>query len=683
MALPKLPYDGSKTQRRITSFLGINYTESYRDGEFADTIGLTSENYPVISQRRGRSSVDAYEGADDIFEWDGKLIVCKDLQLYYDGEAIAPVSAGKKQFVVVNTKLIVYPDEIWIDLTSSESGVLADSVSSGTGSTVVFTGTSGTEGTVQMDITPSVQEDIAYENFFDYDEGTVFGRDIIFTFADAETLEACYDAATKTWSGLYEAGSYKVLDKHSNLTHNIDNVEVGEVFITNLIAGIPAQKVTYSGGDPVAAGVIPTTVTPGNYDGYYGKITSCTYDPSRSFVGPGYGRIAYNIGYDVFQIGNTNPLFSSTFSVGDYVSISGASDGDYDVKKVLITAIDDATNTLSFPAGTFDADYTTSDVVTISRQIPKLDYICESNNRLWGVSNEEKSIYASALGIPWQFYDTSSESGSWSVAVGSEGDFTAICEYGNAVLCFKENRLVKVIGSYPSEYYTSEYVVCGVEEGSSRSLVNINETLFYKGRDGVYAYTGGTPSLISSNFGTRRFTDGCGGKEGYFYYLSMKSGEEGYTYVYDTMRGLWLKESNEYADAFTLLDGRQYSLVSGTLYSRDDSEGSFDWSCEFKPFQETAISGNSQLYGVFKDKVFTKLLLRIDMEKGSYFTIYIQEDRGPWRNAYNQKAAADMTIQVPVRVGRCDRYSVRIEGRGRVLIRTLGREFALRSERRK
>lgn len=80
------------------------------------------------------------------------------------------------------------------------------------------------------------------------------------------------------------------------------------------------------------------------------------------------------------------------------------------------------------------------------------------------------------------------------MAVGTEGEFTGCIAYSSTVLFWKENCLHKVLGSYPAQYEIYTYTVPGIQKGSEKSLAVINETLFYKGRNGVYAYSGGTRS---------------------------------------------------------------------------------------------------------------------------------------------------------------------------------------------
>ncbi len=100
----------------------------------------------------------------------------------------------------------------------------------------------------------------------------------------------------------------------------------------------------------------------------------------------------------------------------------------------------------------------------------------------------------------------------------------------------------------------------------------------------MYAYTGGTPELISENFGTRRFDDAVAGTDGERYYISMRDSKGNWNlYVFDTMRGVWLREDGTHATDFApagrravLPDGGTGKLMkTGQDYSE---EGRIPWS---------------------------------------------------------------------------------------------------------
>src|SRR5699024_8677059 len=109
-------------------------------------------------------------------------------------------------------------------------------------------------------------------------------------------------------------------------------------------------------------------------------------------------------------------------------------------------------DSITFSNGDFTAG-NEAGTVKITRELPELDYICEKDNRLWGVSSAERTIYASALGDPSNFFTFDGlDTDSYAAAVGSEGNFTGLCKYGNTVLAWKERTLHKILGSNPSDF---------------------------------------------------------------------------------------------------------------------------------------------------------------------------------------------------------------------------------------
>ena len=172
-----------------------------------------------------------------------------------------------------------------------------------------------------------------------------------------------------------------------------------------------------------------------------------------------------------------------------------------------------------------------------------MDFICESENRLWGCSNSAQTIYASSMGDPTNFYVYEGLStDSYALAVGSEGNFTGCCKLSSSVLFWKETKLHKILGGYPAEYSLYTYDIEGLQAGCHKSIQVINEVLFYMGLHGIYAYSGGTPSLISGNFGDRSFTDAVAGNDGDSYYLSAKEGDAHHVLVYEAKYGIWVRE---------------------------------------------------------------------------------------------------------------------------------------------
>ena len=506
MRMMKLPYDIQHRPVNTMQFLGLNLTNNTQEGEFKDTLGLSSADYPYITQIPERIHMDGYNTPSDIYVWDRDLFVVDGTSLKKNGAVIGTVTRGLKQMAVINTKLVIYPDKIYVDLNDDS-------------------------------IHPLVAKKHIYAN-----------------------------------------------------------------------ATVTDHSVT-------AAGI------------------------------------------------------GSAFASGDVVDLIGTG-----ITGKRIVVQEASGNTITFVDGAISG--TLSGSLTVQTSIPDMDFICSSNNRIWGCSNADNTIYVSALGDPTDFFNYGSDSGAYTLAVGSEGDFTGICNYGGAVLVWKEDMLHKMLGSYPSEYYMIDVPIYGVQKGSEKSLVIINNVLYYKGVYGVYQYAGNQPVSISYNLGNHIYTNGVAGTDGRKYYIGMTGpGMEFYLYAYDLAHNLWLKEELGSVGAIANIDRDVYllwqhvdmpgvALPSGLQKIGERVDPDLLWHSEFVETTENT----------FHRKGYTKILLRIDMTQGSELRVKAKEDRRAFRTVFEQTSTNDVTFTVPIRLGRCDRYTIRLEGKGKVTILAMGRE---------
>ena len=352
------------------------------------------------------------------------------------------------------------------------------------------------------------------------------------------------------------------------------------------------------------------------------------------------------------------------FRVGDAVEIKGCAAHAENNKTVIVRGV--SGKTLTFYENTFTAG-TESGTVTISRNVPDLDFVCESNYRLWGTKGN--TIYGSKYGDPFNFNVFDGLTGdSYYIDVGSDGEFTGCVPFSSHICFFKENTLHKLYGSKPSNFQIVTSQVYGVQAGSERSICIINETLYYKGVGGVYAYTGGVPELISSKFGVRKYSEACAETDGSRYYISMKDGSAWHVFVYDVLRGLWVREDDTHCVDMAFFDGSVYFLTAdGKLLKVDGADQSdIEWSVTFCPFNET----------VNERKGYSKFHLRLDMAAGSWLTVEQKrnvDDR--WQQIYSTHNDKDRTISIPVLPARCDSVEIRLSGKGVCLLRTFIREF--------
>lgn len=373
---------------------------------------------------------------------------------------------------------------------------------------------------------------------------------------------------------------------------------------------------------------------------------------------------------DITVSGSAWPDLTTVFNVGDGLKISGSTKAK---NNATLKVLGVSKNLLTFGAGVFD-DVTESGEITIERSVPDMDYICEANNRLWGCSSKLQIVYCSVLGDPINFnVNEGAATDSYALSVGSDGEFTGCCRHGSAVLFWKEARLHKMLGMYPAEYAMYDYAIEGLQKGSHKSLQIINEVLYYLGTHGVYAYSGGIPHLLSQNFGERYFKNGVAGSDGDNYYLSAWEGDECRLLVYETKSGFWFQEDATNAVDFARVSKNLYMLDdTGDVWLLDtrDEDKDVDWMAQFTPFHET----------VEARKQFSKIILRVELPKGSYMRVEARYDGIRWHNVGKivGRDADSIPLQLPI--NRCDQFDLRLSGHGPCTIKALLLEYALGSD---
>ncbi|MDO4486033.1 MAG: hypothetical protein Q4C46_05485 [Bacillota bacterium] len=368
---------------------------------------------------------------------------------------------------------------------------------------------------------------------------------------------------------------------------------------------------------------------------------------------------------------------SEKFKAGDAVKISAVGKSDLNVSAVIQEVSD---NTITFPDETFifvTADGNTEENVAvqriaIGRSCPDLDYVMESNNRLWGVSNSDNTIYACKLGDPtnWTYYQNSSLD-SYYAEQGTDGEWTGCAAYSTHMLFFKEDYIHKIYGSKPSNYQIETAQCHALEKGSNKSIAIINETVFYKSRLGIMAYAGGVPVLVSDNFGTDRYVDAVAGTDGIKYFVSVLRDGKPELLVYDVEKMMWHKEDDARARDFCYHNGKLLYIdeSDNLIYeiSSGKPEEDIEWFAELGPFDEF----------IEDKKVYSKLKMRMKLEVGSSLTVSISIDDNPWEVIENIHSEDDRALLLPIVPRRCNRFAVKLEGIGRCRIESLVREYRL------
>lgn len=355
------------------------------------------------------------------------------------------------------------------------------------------------------------------------------------------------------------------------------------------------------------------------------------------------------------------------FSVGDAVTISGAFVHTQNNITLVVREIDG--NYLRFYENSFIIGESGDDEsLTIARTMPDMDYICECNNRLWGCKGD--TVYASKLGdlTNWNVFDGIS-SDSWTVDVGSAGNFTGCITYLGYPMFFKEDVIYKAYGSQPSNFQLIRSASLGVASGNSKSLAIAGEILFYMSRIGIVAYSGSTPYDIFLPFNGEKFTDCVAGSDGKKYYVSMKDKSKKYTLaVYDTTSNLWHIEDDTQAQGFAYLDGLHMMAYSDVFLIDGGDDEEFDSMVEFADFTLDSP----------QKKTLQKLGIKCTVISGE-LKIYVRYNSGTYQLIRTLEANEKRSYYIPVIPQRCDSFRIRLEGSGKWKLHSITREYSYNS----
>lgn len=623
--LPYIPYGDNISAYSQTGFGGINHNPSAADGELYRVKNLTSDLYPLLSSRPERVQVTTLTKANGLFAKE-KLAWVDGTNFYYDNELIGQVADSPKTFASMGYFLLIFPDKKYF-LTNWEEGNIYDRFGDLEASYTSAAGAISFGGGVYA-------EAAAEANSI-----TTTGEPFPFRAGDAVTISGCtvHEENNKTPVIQEISDDGKTLRFYPNI-FVIDSGEYEEVEIE-----------------------VPLSAT-ARADFYVGS--------SYSFNGSG-----------VFSV-NQNSLIAissagAAAAVGQYYIKQAAESGSVEGSLVYqisaaeyITGEGDSGDWLSLQLiKRFAAEtYTESGAITIARTVPDLDYFCENENRLWGVKGKE--IFACKLGDPfnWNVFSGLSTD-SYSVATGTDGDFTAAVSYLGYPVLLKPDAIHKVYGTKPTNFQPMHSANVGVAQGSSRSAAIVANTLYYLSANGVVAYQGGIPTVIDTPL-SERLHNGIGGTDGSKYYLSAEDeANQRRLFVYDPRYNLWHEEDDLGISAMATLSAQLYFLAGNTIYQeRGSAYDGVEWSVETADYYQ-------QYFG--KKAAGPYLVLRYWLAEGAQLAASISYDGGDWEEIGTITGEGQKrSIRLATVPARCDHYRLRFNGSGQMQLFSLTRESA-------
>ena len=391
----------------------------------------------------------------------------------------------------------------------------------------------------------------------------------------------------------------------------------------------------------------------------------------------------------------TAPNIAKSFNQYDAVKISGLPPqlAEFDGKEsVLWEAYHDPGDSNGRAEGTGDyiviigiLDETIyyNSTLKLERTMPKMDFVIEANNRLWGchygIVNGEvvNEIYCSKLGDfkNWRCYMGISTD-SWTASCGTDGQFTGAITHMGYPLFFKENCVHKVYGNYPANFQIQTTPCIGVQKDCHKSLAMVNTTLFYKGRSGVCAYDGSLPVEISYALGNEAYSEAVGGAHGNKYYISMKDAEGNpHLFVFDVAKSMWHQEDGIPVDSFCSCGGELYAISDGQIITMLGS-----WEKDTEPVEWMVETGEIGISSPDM-KYISRLTVRMSMDIGTEVRIYAQYDFSEeWEQLCTLTGNSLRSFSLPIRPKRCDHMKLRIEGEGAAKIYSITKTIEQGSE---
>lgn len=320
----------------------------------------------------------------------------------------------------------------------------------------------------------------------------------------------------------------------------------------------------------------------------------------------------------------------------------------------------------------------TTGTIKVDRNVPDMDFVVESENRLWGCKYglvngmTVNELYACKLGDfkNWRCYAGVSTD-SYAVSLGSDGVFTGAITYQGSPHFFKENAIHKVYGNLPSNYQVVTSDVRGVQKGSAKSLAIVSGTLYYKSPVDIVEYDGSAPNGISDALGSVRYSNAVAGAWNGRYVISMDRADgEPELFVYYPRLSMWMRDSSTRLQYAAHIGEELYTIdAADRLWCMSGAEGEPEEEIEWE--YETGLQG----WEYVRKKYVSRYNIRLKMAEGATAEAFLQYDsNGVWKSAAkltgNGKTGTQHMFVIP---RRCDHLKMRIAGKGRVEILSISR----------
>ena len=143
-------------------------------------------------------------------------------------------------------------------------------------------------------------------------------------------------------------------------------------------------------------------------------------------------------------------------------------------------------------------------------------------------------------------------------------------------------------------------------------------------------------------------------------------------FSYNTRLGIWMAEGEgERRDVIRIGDSVYYIGDSELMQVGEGGNEGIEWLLQYAPIYET-VEGK---------KTHSRMLIRAEIPRGSYMKIEMRCDGGSWMDVGRIVGRCAGVVPIRIPVNRCDRFELKLSGRGKFTLQSMLREFHVGSER--
>lgn len=295
--------------------------------------------------------------------------------------------------------------------------------------------------------------------------------------------------------------------------------------------------------------------------------------------------------------------------------------------------------------------------VTISKRRRRFNAVTAHHGRIWGTVVNGSQIYASA----------SDDIFSFSAPDINNGFAARLSINTSGIftgICEYGNVVIAFKENSYSIIYGSNPANYSVENMNGigcidgKSIAVTPAGVIFLSHKGFYMYTGSVvPTLLSDKLKTR-YTAAVSGYDGRLYYASaLRADGARELIVYDTQRNVWHVHDDFAAVGFFRYNGKFYLADKNTIYEQTDTPGSDEWE----------FTACKTMDSTLDNKAVNEIWIMAELSEGAYFKVWtsVDDDEFVMHRAYAKKGMH--LINCPVRARSGTMYRYRITGSGGVV----------------